>query len=202
MATCRGAADLFVAGMADLQTYHDKVICHTSITGGGHRFHGFKRLMWSTAASVLKDHQRNAVFHHTTNGAMRLETMTMTDRNTCTGVVDPATLDQAPHNLVPVERATHAGAVSKRTFKWNTTVTDTLLHRVFEHPSVLDVWVEPGTVAVFIVHDRNIQGGLVDEITRHGKRRRCTRSLKSGACKASSRWKPRSRPPSTRRACG
>ncbi len=191
----------FVRSMIGMQTYHDKTICYARITGGGHRFHGYTTFKFGVASAVLIDCQKNARFRHTSNGVIEVETRAMTDRHTCTGVVDPATLCGAPHNLAPLGSPIHGGAVSKHTFAWSPDVTDTLLHKLTRHPYVLDVWIETGKLVVFIVHDRNIDGGLMAQVAQN-KHRTCRGGPRGAAARTPSRsvssrsssaWRPLSR---------
>ena len=163
----------FIADMIGMQTYHAKTICHAHITGGGNRFYGFRTFKFGRASQTLAKHQKNVVFRHTSEGVVEIEARSMTDRHTCTGVVDPAQLALPPHNLDPVGAPIHGGAVSKHTFAWTPTITDTLLHKLSHHPYVLDVWVEEGKLIVFIVHDRNIRGGLMDQVVQGKHRPAC-----------------------------
>ena len=201
----------FVNKIVGMQTYHDKTICHAHITGGGNRFYGFKTFKFGRASKTLAKHQKNVVFRHTSDGVVEIEARSMTDRHTCTGVVDPMQLPHTPHNLTALGDPIHAGAVSKHTFAWTPTITDTLLHKISHHPYVLDVWIEAGKLIVFIVHDRNIRGGLMDQVVQGKHRQACntgTGSLrrrlatKSAVSHSSSAWRPRSRQMKTKQRRG
>lgn len=184
-------ADSFVASMTALGTYRDRSICVTEVTGGGHRFHGYRSMKFSQLQSILKTYQKNAVFRPNSSGVLTVELRGMTSHNTCTGVVDPSLLEEPPYSLRPVYPVINTGAVSKHTYVSSDAVTDTLLHQLFAHPFVLDVHVCAGLISVFVVHDRNIHGGLLQHIQRIGKTS-CKLRTRSTACKSTHR-----RPPAT-----
>ena len=45
--------DKLVAHIAAMQGLRDKTICHTKITGQGHRFHGFRQFNLARARDIL-----------------------------------------------------------------------------------------------------------------------------------------------------
>jgi len=185
----------FIDDMMALATYHDKPICHTRITGNGDRFHGFRRVKWSKAAPILKQHQKVVAFSTKANGVLELETRDMIDSRASTGVMAPRELDEDPYKLVPKSGTVDAGAVTRRRYAWDASVaTDSVLHRLVQHPSVLDVWVEGNaTLSVFEMHNRNIEGGLVEQHQAGKGRQKCRRHSRSPALRTSSAWKPLSR---------
>lgn len=193
----------FVDEIVALASYADRTICHTSITGGGHRFHGFLTFKFRDAARVLKEHQRNLTFNHAKT-CLEVESRLMTDRSTVCGVVAPDSLSQPPYSLRPLPGNVHAGAVSRVSYAWSSVITDTLLHGLTQHPTCLDVWVEKSKISVFCMHDRNIIGGLSHHIAQCGipvRRTRLAGKLSRSA--ASSAWKPFSQKSSKHKAgCG
>ena len=184
----------FVRDITALQSYKDNTVCHAMTTGFGVRFHGFRRISFSAMAKVLKQFDKNMTFKPSPNGVVNLEARDMVDHDTCTGIVDPESLVDAPHNLVRQQPALNAGAVSRHEYKWSRTITDSLLHRLLAHPKVLDVWVEADRISVFVVHDNNLQGGLMQHITRNRKQqtKACKRPPRMRSSKSS--WQVRSRP--------
>ena len=175
--------DAFVASMVELGTYRDNCICVTEVTGGGHRFHGYRSLRFSQISSILKKYQRNVTFCDNSNGVLTVEVRRMTSHNTCTGVVDPALLTEPPYNLLTVGVPINTGAVSSHVYRSCDTVTDTLLHNLCTHPYVLDIIVRVGTITVLVLHDRNISNGLMQHLQKIGKTS-CRLRMKSTACKS------------------
>ena len=182
----------FVDGMRALGTYRDATICHTQTTGGGHRFHGFRVFKFNRARKLLHDHQKNATFKFKNTGVIEIEVRPMANHNTCTGVVDPATLTFEPYLLQARGKPVPAGAVTRTDYTFGPAVTDSLLHRLCEHPYVLDAWLQDGKLSVFVTHDRNILGGLVQELKKRGKTPRCRPPMRNGALLDS--WTSRTRP--------
>jgi hypothetical protein len=179
----------FVNAIVGLSDYHDKPITHTQITGNNDRFHGFRRFKFRRASNLLKRYQRNVVFKHAATAYLELETRVMTDTQSCTGVVSPASLETAPYNLKRASTPINGGAVSRHTYHWSLACTDTLLHMLVEHPNVLDVWVTKDTLSVFVIHDRNILGGLLQERLRQKSLGPCRgRAGKSRSSASSSGW--------------
>lgn len=171
----------FVEGMRSLGTYRDSTICHTQTTGGGHRFHGFRVFKFNRARKLLHDHQKNAAFSFKSNGVIEIEVRPMANHNTCTGVVDPATLTFEPHLLEAAGKPVPAGAVTRTDYTFGPKVTDSLMHRLCEHPYVLDTWLQDNKLSVFVTHDRNILGGLVQELKKRGKTPKCRPPVRQGA---------------------
>jgi hypothetical protein len=179
----------FVKSIVALSDYHDKPITHTQITGNNDRFHGFRRFKFRRASDLLKRYQRNVVFNHTATPYLELETRVMTDTQSCTGVVSPGDLESAPHSLRRASNPVNGGAVSRHTYHWSPACTDTLLHMLVEHPNVLDVWVTKDTLSVFVIHDRNILGGLLQERLRQKSLGPCRgRAGKSRTSASSAGW--------------
>lgn len=177
------ADDAFVAAMVSLGSYRDNCICVTEITGAGHRFHGYRQCRFSQLSRILKLHQRNALFFNNSNGVLTIESRRMTSHNTCTGVVDPHVLTKPPYNLRMKQAVVNTGAVSSHVYCTSDAITDTLLHKLCTHPFVLDVILRVSSMTVLVLHDRNINNGLMQHIQRIGKTS-CKLRTKSTACKS------------------
>ena len=193
----------FVSDVIGMASYHDRTpICYSEITGGGQRFHGFRTFKFGRGGNILKKYQKNVKFKHNAAGVLEIEARSMVNWSECTGVVSPHALGEAPHNLSPLGRPVHAGAVSRHRYKWNPGITDALLHKLCQHPEVLDVWVQGGSLSVMVMHDRDIVGGLCQHLQATGKHRACGRLSRSGASRSYASWKPLSRRMKPRKRLG
>ena len=168
----------YINDMRSLATYRDSPICVTDTTGGGNRFHGYRMIKFGDIAWLLKEHQKNATFTFTARARIQVSTRDMTDHNTCRGVIDPDTITSAPHNLRELRRPKCSGAVTKHVYEVPAEATDTLLHGLYSHPTVLDVWLINHQVWVFRMKDRHIRNGLIQHITTVGAPQACKARLR------------------------
>ena len=157
--------DKLVAHIAAMQGLRDKTICHTKITGQGHRFHGFRQFNLARARDILLQMQKKICFLHTPRNFLEIEIRAMEDPRLYAGVVDPAHIIQEPYSLQMIGRPINSGTVCKTSYAWKPAIIDDkFLHKLCAHPYVLDAAVEPGRLHVYTIEDRNIEGGIVQSL--------------------------------------
>ena len=161
----------FVKDVISLGTYRDRVICHSYIVGGGHRFYGFRVLRFAQLKPILEKYQMKILFTNSgSTDAIEIEARTMTHNPSVSDVLDPKLLTKPPHNLKLDTNSVNAGAVSRWTYKWDTaSITDNVLHRLCSHPTVLDCRITSSQLHVYVMHDRNIYNGLMHYLSYRGK---------------------------------
>lgn len=165
----------FIDAMRKMRMPTDDPIEHTSFSGGGLRFAGFKRLPGRSFANILLEYGKRAIINMCAGGPDELYA-------DCYDDIDPPQLDAVtPSSMVPAPaRATQdytRGAVVYSAYICSN-MSSACVKRLLLGPGVVDVILTPAGFKVMKIcaNSQNVVGGLSAQIQTNSRMRSFQRS--------------------------